>query len=81
MGGGLLNVYRRQWPRIGAVIALALGGLTALAGGRMARTRLLSAVNLLALLAHQYEEYVDPGYFPASSIGACSKVIAHVTIR
>jgi len=63
MGGGLLDVYRRQWPRVGAVVALALGGLTALAGGRLAKTRLLSAVNLLALLAHQYEEYVDPGYF------------------
>jgi hypothetical protein len=64
VGNGLLDVYRRQWPRIGAVLALALGGLTALTGGRLAKTRLLSAVNLLALLAHQYEEYVDPGYFP-----------------
>lgn len=35
-----------------------------LATGRVAKTRLLSAVNLLGLLAHQYEEYVDPGYFP-----------------
>ena len=64
MGDGLLDVYRRQWPRVGAVLALALGGLIALIGGRLARTRLFSAVNLMALLAHQYEEYVDPGYFP-----------------
>lgn len=64
MGDGLVDVYRRQWPRIGAVIALALGGVIALAGGGLSRTRLLSAVNLVALLAHQYEEYVDPGYFP-----------------
>jgi hypothetical protein len=64
VGDGLLDVYRRQWPRIGAVLALALGGLTALTGGRLAKTRLLSAVNMVALLAHQYEEYVDPGYFP-----------------
>jgi hypothetical protein len=61
---GLLDVYRRQWPRIGAVIALALGGFTALASRRLTKTRLLSAVNLVALLAHQYEEYEDPGYFP-----------------
>lgn len=39
MGGELLDVYRRHWPRIGAVIALALGGLTALEGGRLAKTR------------------------------------------
>lgn len=64
VGDGLLDVYRRQWPRIGPVIALALGGLITLASGRLSRTRLLSAANLLALLAHQYEEYVDPGYFP-----------------
>jgi hypothetical protein len=64
MGDGLLDVYRRQWPRIGAVIALALGGLIALTGGRLSKTRALSAANLVALLAHQYEEYVDPGYFP-----------------
>ena len=59
-----MDVYRRQWPRIGAVIALALGGFTALASRRLTKTRLLSAVNLVALLAHQYEEYEDPGYFP-----------------
>jgi hypothetical protein len=64
VGDGLFDVYRRQWPRIGAVIALALGGLITLASGRLSKTRLLSALNLLALLAHQYEEYVDPGYFP-----------------
>lgn len=64
MGDGLLDVYRRQWPRIGALFALLLSGLIALAGGRLPKTRLLSAANLVALLAHQYEEYVDPGYFP-----------------
>jgi hypothetical protein len=59
-----LDVYRGQWPRIGAVIALALGGLIALTSGRLSKIKLLAAANLVALLAHQYEEYVDPGYFP-----------------
>jgi hypothetical protein len=59
-----LDVYRRQWPRIGAVFALALSGLLALFGGRLPQTRRLSAANLVALLAHQFEEYVFPGYFP-----------------
>lgn len=64
MADGLLDVYRRQWPRIGAVIALALSGVIALTSGRLARTQLFAAANLVALLAHQYEEYVEPGYFP-----------------
>jgi hypothetical protein len=64
MGDGLLDVYRRQWPRIGAVVGLAISGLIALSSGRLRPTRLLSAANLVALLAHQYEEYVEPGYFP-----------------
>jgi hypothetical protein len=30
----------------------------------MSKPQLLSALNLGALLVHQYEEYVDPGWFP-----------------
>lgn len=59
-----LDGYRRQWPRIGGVLAMALGGATALAAGRMSKPQTLSAVNLGALLVHQYEEYQDPGWFP-----------------
>jgi len=71
----LLDRYRRQWPRIGAIIAMLVGGVTAVAGKRLTRPQILSAANLMALMAHQYEEYVDPGYFPASSIAACSRAI------
>jgi Protein of unknown function with HXXEE motif len=60
----LLDRYRTQWPRIGAIIAMLLGGVTAVAGKRLTRPQILSAANLMALMAHQYEEYVDPGYFP-----------------
>ena len=59
-----LDGYRRQWPRIGGVLAMTLGGATALASGRMSKPQTLSAVNFGALLIHQYEEYQDPGWFP-----------------
>lgn len=59
-----LDGYRRQWPRVGGVLAMALGGATALASGRMSKPQMLSAANFGALLVHQYEEYQDPGWFP-----------------
>jgi hypothetical protein len=61
-----LDGYRRQWPRLGGVIAMALGGLLALASieNRLSRLQMISALNFGALLVHQYEEYEDPGYFP-----------------
>jgi hypothetical protein len=59
-----LEGYRKQWPRIGGVLAMALGGATALAADRMSKPQTLSAVNFGALLVHQYEEYQDPGWFP-----------------
>jgi hypothetical protein len=61
-----LDGYRRQWPRVGAVLAMALGGALALASmtNRLSRLQMISALNFGALLVHQYEEYEDPGYFP-----------------
>ena len=35
----------------------------------MSRPQVLSALNLAALLVHQYEEYEDPGYFPGQFNG------------
>jgi hypothetical protein len=60
----VLDRYRKQWPRIGAVIGMAIGGVTALNAPRMKTTQVLSSANLLALIVHQYEEYQDPGYGP-----------------
>jgi len=57
-----LDRYRRQWPRVGAVLGMAAGGATALAARKMTPPQVLSAANLIALLVHQYEEYRDPGY-------------------
>jgi hypothetical protein len=58
------SAYRAQWPRIGAVLALGVGGATALAARKLTKPQLLAALNFGALLIHQYEEYQEPGYFP-----------------
>lgn len=64
MSGFSLSAYRAHWPRIGAVLALGIGGATALAGSKLTKPQVFSALNLGALLIHQYEEYQAPGYFP-----------------
>lgn len=64
MGKISLDGYRRQWPRVGGVLAMAVGGAATLTARHMTRPQLLSALNLGALFVHQYEEYVDPGWFP-----------------
>jgi hypothetical protein len=60
----VLAKYRTHWPRIGAVLAMLIGGVTAASAQRLTKPQLLSAANLMALMAHQFEEYVYPGYFP-----------------
>ena len=62
--GSTIETYRKQWPRVGAVLAMAVAGTTALAAGKRGKPRALAALNYGALLVHQYEEYVDPGWFP-----------------
>ena len=60
-----LDKYRSNWPRVGAVLAMALGGASTLAAGKkLTNLRALAVMNFIALLVHQYEEYEDPGYFP-----------------
>jgi Protein of unknown function with HXXEE motif len=62
MASASLAGYRKQWPRIGAVLGMAVGGATVLSAKKMTKLQVLSAANLIALLVHQYEEYKDPGY-------------------
>lgn len=64
MGKFSLDKYRKQWPRVGGVLAMGVGGAATLAASRMPKSRLVSLLNFGALLVHQYEEYQDPGYFP-----------------
>jgi Protein of unknown function with HXXEE motif len=64
MGTISFDGYRTQWPRVGGVLAMALGGAATLAAKKMSKPQLLSTLNFGALLVHQYEEYQDPGWFP-----------------
>jgi hypothetical protein len=60
-----LDVYRREWPRVAAVQAMVLGGTSLLVGRKnQTNVRALAVMNAMTMCAHQYEEYVDPGYFP-----------------
>jgi hypothetical protein len=48
---------------------MGAAGTLARTHGRLSRPQMLSALNMLALLVHQYEEYEDPGYFPGQFNG------------
>ena len=65
----LLDRYRANWPRVGGLLGMGGAGALALSYHRMSRPQLLSALNMLALLVHQYEEYEDPGFFPGQFNG------------
>jgi hypothetical protein len=43
---------------------MLIGGTTAASARRLTKPQILSTANLMALMAHQFEEYVYPGYFP-----------------
>ena len=61
----LIDRYRKEWPRVAAVQAMALGGVSLLIGRKtQTNLRALSVMNAMTMCAHQYEEYVDPGWFP-----------------
>ena len=65
MREGFPDFYRREWPRVAAVQAMALGGASLLAGRKnQTNVRALAVMNGMTMCAHQYEEYVDPGYLP-----------------
>ena len=56
--------YRDNWFNVGAALAMAIAGALTLSHRRLSRSRLFSALNLAALMVHQFEEYGFPGYFP-----------------
>jgi hypothetical protein len=60
---------------------MLIGGATAMSARHLTKPQILSAANLMALMAHQYEEYAYPGYFPGNSIAVCSTVPHGATIR
>jgi hypothetical protein len=65
MGLRTRSTYRTQWPRIAGALAMGVAGATVLAADTLTKRRRIAALNFAALLVHQYEEYCDPGYFPA----------------
>jgi hypothetical protein len=72
MSSKALDFYRKQWPRVAAVQAMALGGASIVAGRKsLTNLRALSVMNAMTMCVHQYEEYVDPGWFPGMiNVGA-----------
>jgi hypothetical protein len=65
--------YRDNWFNVGAVLAMAIAGTLTLSHRKLSRPRLYSALNLAALMAHQFEEYGFPGYFPGMLNGGMFK--------
>jgi hypothetical protein len=65
--------YRDNWFKVGALLALVIAGVLALSHRRLSRPRLYSALNLAALMVHQFEEYGFPGYFPGMMNGGIFK--------
>ena len=62
----LFRKYTENWPKVGAVVAMALGGASVLAASRKKPIdlRTLAVMNSMTMAAHQVEEYAEPGYFP-----------------
>jgi hypothetical protein len=52
----LLDRYREDWPRAGALLGMGIAGATALTSKKVSRPQTFSALNFVALTAHQYEE-------------------------
>ncbi|HWB68913.1 MAG TPA: hypothetical protein VG518_02955, partial [Solirubrobacterales bacterium] len=66
---GLFRRYTENWPKVGAVLGAGVAGATALGSKKLSRPQTLAALNFAALTAHQFEEYVEPGYFPGQFNG------------
>jgi hypothetical protein len=66
MSQAVFRKYAKSWPKIGAVVAMALGGgsISAASRRKPIDLRTLAVMNSMTMAAHQVEEYVDPGYFP-----------------
>ena len=67
---GLFRKYTENWPKVGAVVGMALGGGSILAASRRKPIdrRTLAVMNSMTMAAHQVEEYVEPGYFPGQGL-------------
>ena len=58
--------YCRHWSAVGGVIFAALAFATGIWGGQIPMTQRFMVLMYMALLLHEFEEYVFPGGFPAA---------------
>lgn len=68
-----IDWYRKNWPKAGILASGAAAGALALTNGRLDRSRTLSVAAAATLGAHQFEEYVWPGWFPGLLNGELMK--------
>jgi hypothetical protein len=67
--------------RVAAVQAMALGGASLLAGRRnQTNLHALAVMNAMTMCAHQYEEYVGPGFSGQVNVRS-SRATSHSTTR
>lgn len=59
--------YRRYWAAIGGLIFVALAFFVGLSGHQVPALQRFMVLMYMALLFHQFEEYIFPGGFPAAA--------------
>ena len=62
----IFRFYCRYWAAIGGLVFLALAFIVGLMPNSIPTTQRLMVLLYMALLFHQFEEYVFPGGFPAA---------------
>lgn len=60
-----MNFIRRNWYYIGGVLFVALAVVLTIIWNDISILRRLMLMSFMALLVHQFEEYVWPGGFPS----------------
>lgn len=59
-----MQFYRRTWYYFGGVLFVALSYLMGFQRGLFSEIQVILVFSFMAMLAHQFEEYVFPGGFP-----------------
>ena len=59
-----MKFYRRHWYDVGCILFLALAFSAGYWGQKVSHIQAILIYSFMALLVHQYEEYVAPGGFP-----------------
>lgn len=59
--------YCRYWPAIGGLIFVGLAFMLGIMGSQIPTLQRLMVLLYMALLFHQFEEYIFPGGFPAAA--------------